>query len=568
MKLLYGIFHIIFFCNNFVLYCECVLSHKDQELIIAAITDNASAIPRLIATGANISASDNHGMTAIHWAAEYGHHEAAKVLIDRGARIDAQDFFFNTPLHIACSHKNGADFTAVNLAKHTPISLSTIKDEFKPILIKMRKKGRDFIDAVKKGNIELAQQFIDQRVNINIRYTGISPISEALRSDKRELVEWLIKKGVKEYKFPFGQSLREKAAAKGIEVPDGIETDRALVLREAEKKIHEWLQENPPQKEIEKLQKQNGHALTWKAYHRLEDIYSFLKYLTEKHGSLCKLSTIGTTHEGRPLKVLRISNGNPMNKAIWIDGGIHAREWISPAAVTYIANDLVRNWNKQPDHIQNLNWHILAVHNPDGYEFSHQNGNRFWRKNRNPNECSGCAGVDLNRNYDGHKWGGEKDPCEEDYCGKKAFSEPESEAVRRFFNTTKEDFYAFLTFHSFGQYILYPTDENMSLAHFESLCSIGQEAVQHMKAINNQTYTMGCDFSQIAVSGSSEEWAASIGIKYSYTIELRDRGRYGFLLPASQIEPTAKEAQAFVRTISKAIFEDVQLNELKKDYSE
>lgn len=65
----------------------------------------------------------------------------------------------------------------------------------------------------------------------------------------------------------------------------------------------------------------------------------------------------------------RISNGNAKNKAIWIDGGIHAREWISPASVTYIINDLVENWDEQPQHIRNINWYILPVHNPDGYEY-------------------------------------------------------------------------------------------------------------------------------------------------------------------------------------------------------
>lgn len=52
-----------------------------------------------------------------------------------------------------------------------------------------------------------------------------------------------------------------------------------------------------------------------------------------------------------------ISNGNPKNRAIWIDGGIHAREWISPASVTYVLNNLVEEWDDQPSYIKNLNWY-------------------------------------------------------------------------------------------------------------------------------------------------------------------------------------------------------------------
>lgn len=42
-------------------------------------------------------------------------------------------------------------------------------------------------------------------------------------------------------------------------------------------------------------------------------------------------------------------------------------------------------------------------------------------------------------------------------------------------------------------------------------------------------------------SGSTVDWTYNQGIKYSYTFELRDTGRYGFILPANQIIPTAKE---------------------------
>ena len=46
-------------------------------------------------------------------------------------------------------------------------------------------------------------------------------------------------------------------------------------------------------------------------------------------------------------------------------------------------------------------------------------------------------------------------------------------------------------------------------------------------------------------TGGSYDWAKGVaGIKYSYTIELRDQGDYGFLLPSSQIVPTGMETWA------------------------
>lgn len=40
----------------------------------------------------------------ILYSLNLGHVEAAKILIENNAEIDARDNYFNTPLHIACSH--------------------------------------------------------------------------------------------------------------------------------------------------------------------------------------------------------------------------------------------------------------------------------------------------------------------------------------------------------------------------------------------------------------------------------------------------------------------------------
>lgn len=100
--------------------------------------------------------------------------------------------------------------------------------------------------------------------------------------------------------------------------------------------------------------------------------------------------------------------------------------------------------------------YIQPVVNPDGYEYTHRS-DRFWRKNR-ANGNQRCPGVDLNRNF-GYKWGGQgtsNRACTEIYRGPSAFSEPETAAQRDFFAQSEENFQAFLTFHSYGQYILYP----------------------------------------------------------------------------------------------------------------
>merc|ERR1712088_739259 len=54
--------------------------------------------------------------------------------------------------------------------------------------------------------------------------------------------------------------------------------------------------------------------------------------------------TIGQSYEGtdmRLLKVCRDSAGCGTKPAMWFDGGIHAREWVSPAVATYMVMELV-----------------------------------------------------------------------------------------------------------------------------------------------------------------------------------------------------------------------------------
>lgn len=57
--------------------------------------------------------------------------------------------------------------------------------------------------------------------------------------------------------------------------------------------------------------------------------------------------------------------------------GIHSREWVAPAMATYLIHRLATD----PDAIQirgildGVDWYILPVVNPDGYEYSRSSAN-------------------------------------------------------------------------------------------------------------------------------------------------------------------------------------------------
>ena len=55
-------------------------------------------------------------------------------------------------------------------------------------------------------------------------------------------------------------------------------------------------------------------------------------------------------------------------------------------------------------------------------------------------------------------------------------------------------------------------------------------------------------------SGSSRDWASeALGVPQVFTLELRDTGDYGFLLPPEQIIPVGEEVWAGMRAAIAAI---------------
>ena len=98
------------------------------------------------------------------------------------------------------------------------------------------------------------------------------------------------------------------------------------------------------------------HDMTWDSYHTLEDMYTFLDYLEATY-DFVSTEVIGQSLEGRDMRVVSICKGGCGNKqAAWIDGGIHAREWISPATVTWMLRELVENDADHSDLTEGMDW--------------------------------------------------------------------------------------------------------------------------------------------------------------------------------------------------------------------
>jgi len=277
-------------------------------------------------------------------------------------------------------------------------------------------------------------------------------------------------------------------------------------------------------------------------------VNSYLTDLAALNPTIATTFTAGTTIENRDIRGIRITGPGVGKPAILISATQHAREWVAPMTAMYVADQLMSLYGVDPQItslINQVEFIIVPIVNPDGYEYSYApGGDRLWRKNRRPN-LGGTFGVDLNRNWDFQWNGGDSnstDPSNDVYVGTAAFSEPESQALRDLVLANPQ-LAAHIDFHSYGQYILEAWSHTYADAPAKNMVdALGTSMNQGIFGVNSVNYSNGWGGSLLYLAdGTFPDWCHGTRNLLSYTIELRDKGTTGFILPAAEILPTCRE---------------------------
>lgn len=290
------------------------------------------------------------------------------------------------------------------------------------------------------------------------------------------------------------------------------------------------------------------------SYHDYADVHAYFDSLAAEFPSLAATSSIGKTYYGKSQKIITMSTDSSAGKpALWFDGGLHAREWITVATMTYVADFLLRGYGSNADATYLLDTYdviICPILNVDGYDYT-WTSDRMWRKTLSPNSRSPCNGTDPNRNWDDH-WGtagSSTQACSDSFQGPFAASEIEVQNVQNYLYQKKDKLVGYVNFHSYSQDWMSPwgwTDELPP--DYELQNGLSAAAVAAIKATHGKVYEYGPIATTIyPASGSSADYTYDVcGIKYSYGVELRDTGEFGFLLPPEEIVPSGEEIWAAI----------------------
>lgn len=299
-----------------------------------------------------------------------------------------------------------------------------------------------------------------------------------------------------------------------------------------------------------------GAASYYDDYKTWQEVHAYVDGLASKFPSLATVFTLGNTYQGRPIKAISISTKpNSGKPALWFDGGLHAREWITVPSVTYVADRLLSEYSagsgsNSTQLLDNFDVIIVPIINVDGFDYT-WNGDRMWRKTRSPNNNSPCDGTDPNRNWAFH-WGEagtSSQKCSDSYSGPSAASEVEVQIVQKYICDHKATIKGYVNFHAYSQ--LWMSNwgyTDLLPADYQDQNALSAQAVAAIKGVHGKVYDYGPIATTIyPASGSSADYTYGVcGVKYSYGVELRDTGQYGFLLPPDQIIPSGEEVFASV----------------------
>jgi len=287
-------------------------------------------------------------------------------------------------------------------------------------------------------------------------------------------------------------------------------------------------------------------------YRSYDEMYEDLVNFSETYPAITSLTSMGPSmchqyyldgndnyadfqHEIWCLKVSDNPEEEEDEPNVYFSSLIHARETISLEVVMTFMEEFFADYGTDPEITEfvtnNQIWFIPLI-NPDGYKVVHEELHLYHRKNMRDNNENGepdystTDGVDMNRNF-GYVWGPNgtsSNPGSALYNGPEAWSELEIQYLRDMIQSRK--FWAGVTYHSAGEWVLYP------LGNLSGVCAYDHEimgdlatdmavTIPRIHQAGHYTPAQAVNFGYTC-QGTMGDWSYSEERVFGYTIELAD----------------------------------------------
>ncbi|KAI1754153.1 hypothetical protein F4782DRAFT_44411 [Xylaria castorea] len=294
-------------------------------------------------------------------------------------------------------------------------------------------------------------------------------------------------------------------------------------------------------------------GLEWfDAYHPYADHVQYWADLQAALPDNSELIVAGTSFEGRPIQGIHLwgESGKDSKPAIFFNGNVHAREWITSVVVEYILYQLVTGYKNDTlvqKVLDNYDFYVLPVVNPDGFVYT-QTTDRLWRKNRQVRTSTAAVGTDINRNW-AVGWGGDgssPNPSSETFSGFAPHDTPETAALAAYADKLRDlhGIKLYVDWHSYAQVILLSYGYTCTAfpANVDEQETLAAGIAAAIAKPYNTTFDHGPGCLVLyQSSGNGRDYLTDVGkAQFGWGIELRDT-QYGFVLPPEQILPSGIE---------------------------
>ncbi|MBN2537522.1 immune inhibitor A [candidate division WOR-3 bacterium] len=264
-----------------------------------------------------------------------------------------------------------------------------------------------------------------------------------------------------------------------------------------------------------------AEAGTFGFYCSYDSLVSTMRNLAANYPAICRLDSFGTTHEGRWVIGLKISDNPGVDEdepEVLFFGQVHAREWAAGQVIRHFCDSLLSNYASNSsfrDLVDGREIWVFPVVNADGFTYDYPS-QRSWRKNRQP--FGSAIGCDPNRDFNGvcsgnrmGDWGslvsGSRTthyPSDETFFGATGAWGKEVGALCDFFK--QRTFVACLDLHSYSELVLWPYGHGENTPDNTYYSSFGQQIASRINKLSGGTYTPSRSDQLYPTNGGSDDW--------------------------------------------------------------